>query len=171
MSKRKKKSGNINTEVKESIKFISWIQEYSKRIVSITFLIFFAANVFTLIMLTLQFMNDRNMTYLDTYIMEVHSTFREVIGGYLLKAATENVFKIGGGLLESYARTKATIIENKMNEEDNISEPMVDEFADIPKEIPTDEEETFEAVEEYPSVELTDHVNMKGRETVDLLSL
>lgn len=98
----------------KNIEFISWIQEFSKKIIVATFAIFIIANIFFLVVITIQFCWTAELLYLDTYIYEINTTFRDIIGGYLIKAATENVFKIGGSFMESYMTSKTTIIEQQM---------------------------------------------------------
>lgn len=119
--KKKRKRKNVPTtdqqRMKSSLNFLNWAQEYSKKIVTITFLIFVISNVFFLILITAEFIRNADLTYIDTYMSEVHLTFRDVIGGYLIKAATENILKIGGSFMESYMRTKSDIMRySEMNE-------------------------------------------------------
>lgn len=98
----------------KNIEFMSWIQEFSKKIVVITFFIFIIMNLFFLIMIIIEFYMTSEIIYFDTLISEIHNTFREVVGGYIVKAAVENVIKISGGYMESYISTKTTIIEKQM---------------------------------------------------------
>ena len=56
----------------------------------------------------MEFRQTLEIYYIDTFISEVHCTFRDVIGGYIVKAAAENVFKIGGSYMESYMQYKVT---------------------------------------------------------------
>jgi hypothetical protein len=65
--------------------------------------------LFFIVIVTLDFIRQGTIQYLDTYISEIHLTFREVIGGYLIKAASENVVKIGGSYMESYMKDKHMI--------------------------------------------------------------
>lgn len=119
-SRRRKKRSIPSTDpqrMRKNLEFLNWAQEYSKKIVSITFLIFVLSNIFFLGLITAEFIRNADLTYIDIYMQEVHLTFREVIGGYLIKAATENVIKIGGSYLESYMRTKADIAREKMMNE------------------------------------------------------
>lgn len=44
--------------------------------------------------------------YFNTFVTEVHTTFRDVIGGYIIKAAMENVLKIGGSYIERIFEVK-----------------------------------------------------------------
>lgn len=117
--KRKRKSVPTTDQqrMKSSLNFLNWAQEYSKKIVTITFILFVISNIFFLVLVTAEFIRNADLTYIDTYMSEVHLTFRDVIGGYLIKAATENILKIGGSFLESYMKTKSDIMRySEMNE-------------------------------------------------------
>lgn len=110
VKKRKINTNNVNVvpEVDEnelsnkSLSFFGWIQEFSKKIVSITFVIFVIINLFVLAAITISYFNSGDLLYLETLLTEIHQTFRDVIGGYIIKSATENAIKIGGGVLEKY---------------------------------------------------------------------
>lgn len=93
--------------LKKSIGFMSWVQEFSKKIVAVTFLLFLAANIFVMVLMFLEYYSSgMEPSGLDTLLSEVHTTFRDVIGGYIIKAATENVLKIGGAVVEKYLSHK-----------------------------------------------------------------
>ena len=103
----KKKIEDIKTveenTLKKSIGFMSWVQEFSKKIVAVTFLLFLAANIFVMVLMFLEYYSSgMEPSGLDTLLSEIHTTFRDVIGGYIIKAATENVLKIGGAVVEKY---------------------------------------------------------------------
>ena len=103
----KKKIEDIKTveenTLKKSIGFMSWVQEFSKKIVAVTFLLFLAANIFVMVLMFLEYYSSgMEPSGLDTLLSEIHTTFRDVIGGYIIKAATENVLKIGGAVIEKY---------------------------------------------------------------------
>lgn len=102
---------SVNTVVKEvdennltnkSLSFFNWVQEFSKKIVSITFGIFVIINLYVLIIITVSYFQTGDLQYIETLITEANQTFRDVIGGYIIKAATENAIKIAGGLLEKF---------------------------------------------------------------------
>lgn len=93
---------NENELSNKSLSFFGWIQEFSKKIVSITFVIFVVINLFVLAAITISYFNSGDLLYLETLLTEIHQTFRDVIGGYIIKSATENAIKIGGGVLEKY---------------------------------------------------------------------
>ena len=102
--------------IEKSTGFLSWIQEFSKKIVAVTFLIFVIVNIFVMVMIVIQYYaSGGEVQYLETLITEVHNTFRDVIGGYIIKAATENVLKIGGGIVDKFLENQITIRE--MNNE------------------------------------------------------
>jgi hypothetical protein len=140
--KKKKRSASISNDdtLKKNVEFLSWIQEFSKKIVFITFFIFILANIFFLVIVTIDFIKQGTIQYLDTYISEIHLTFRDVIGGYMIKAATENVFKIGGGYMESYMKTKTTIVEKQMMVKNGIKEEDIKEEEQNPEEDSPEEE-------------------------------
>lgn len=118
MKKKNKTLNDINneSEIVKNIEFLSWVQEFSKKIVFLTFLLFLISNLFVLIVMIIQLIQTNDITSIDTYISEIHLTFREIIGGYLLKAAFENVIKIGGNYLHSYLKSK---LPNVSIEEEN----------------------------------------------------
>ena len=93
--------------LKKSVGFLSWVQEFSKKIVAVTFLLFVAVNVFVMVLMFLQYYaSGMEPSGLETLLSEAHVTFRDVIGGYIIKAASENVLKIGGGIVEKYLANK-----------------------------------------------------------------
>lgn len=124
--KNKKKRNKIVTEKQlsnNSNSFFIWIQEFSKKIVSITFFIYVIINIFVLAMLCLQYYNSGELGYIDTIIAETNQTFRDVIGGYIIKAATENAIKIAGSVITKYMDYrlyKKYGIETDCNDEDEI---------------------------------------------------
>ena len=88
--------------VDKSKTFVNWIQEFSKKIVAITFIIFVIINIFILLLILSAYITSGELYYLDTLISEANLTFREVIGGYIIKAATENAIKIAGSIVIKY---------------------------------------------------------------------
>lgn len=88
--------------VKKGNGFFNWMMEYSKKIISITFIIYIVINIFILVMTVWEFKATNQFQCLDTLITEMHTTFREVIGGYIIKAAVENVSKYSGTIVEKW---------------------------------------------------------------------
>ena len=151
MSLFKKDKQYINEEEasKRTISFFNWIQEFSKKIITITFYIFVIINIYVLVIIWLAYNNSGDTLYLDTLISETHLTFREVIGGYFIKAATENALKIAGSIIESFLKYKLKKEYNiTVTDEDYSS---VNESIDDPDFI---EEENVEIEEDYPEDEL-----------------
>lgn len=112
---------NTKETIEKSTGFLSWIQEFSKKIVAVTFIIFVLVNVFVMVMIVVQYvMSGGEVTYLDTLITEVHNTFRDVIGGYIIKAATENVLKIGGSIVDKFLENQ--ILSKQMDLDNNCEE-------------------------------------------------
>ena len=103
-----KKSNDKDIQVvKEAVKFMSWSQEFTKKIVSIYFFIFVISNILFLGVASVAFFQTGGeMMYFNTFVTEVHTTFRDVIGGYIIKAAMENVLKIGGSYIERIFEVK-----------------------------------------------------------------
>lgn len=87
---------------KKSNSFLSWMMEFSKKIIFYTFLIYIIIHIFIIVMTAIDYFKSGNMQCLDTLISEVNQTFRDVIGGYIIKAAVENVSKYSGNILDSW---------------------------------------------------------------------
>ena len=85
--------------------FFTWIQTFSKKIVT-AFSILYMAVVIALIIMLVYGLRMGFTDGISTMITEINETFRIVIGGYLIKAAIENGFKITGGYFEGINRLK-----------------------------------------------------------------
>ena len=142
--------------------FFVWIQEFSKKIVFGAFLIYITTNIFTFLMIYLAFLNSGDVLSLDTLIIEANTTFRDVIGGYIIKALTENAIKISGSLIDKYI---GYFLEKKYGiknteETNNEEEVAKNESIDDPDYIPTEnidemyEEFIPDSEEDYPEDEL-----------------
>ena len=73
---------------------LNWLWEFSKKIVVVLFVIYVLTYLFSWILILLSGIYSWNVTFLDTLISETNSTFKIVIGGYLIKSMAENVIKI-----------------------------------------------------------------------------
>lgn len=105
------------TIIDDNRSFIQWVQTYSKKIVAITFFIFIVVEVLSLIMVLGEYIKVGDSMHLDILISEGNQTFREVIGGYLIKAAMENVSKGFSGIMDKYFEYKKDILDyNKDND-------------------------------------------------------
>lgn len=130
MKKKNSILEDTSISINNSGKFFNWIQEFSKKIVTITFIIFVLIEIYSLVLLYLSYLQTSDISLLGTLISESHLTFREVIGGYIIKAACENAVKISGSIINSYLDKKYGI-KNDNNEE----------YDDEPEESESDEEE------------------------------
>ena len=115
--------------VEESKKFLSWIQTFSKKIVSVTFLLYLLLNL--IVVLTTLFQVKSGMiTSFDTIYSEINETFRVVIGGYLIKAGIENACKIGGNYMVGISDAKLNMLKDKYKFESSNNIDKEDEFGD-----------------------------------------
>jgi len=99
--------------VKRNVDFFNWIQQFSKRIVTIVFGIYVVIHIFILITLWQTYHITNDLAYIDVLIQETNNTFRDVIGGYIIKAAAENTIKIIGSIVIKYLDMK---IQSQQNE-------------------------------------------------------
>lgn len=101
-------------------KYMFWIQSFSKKIISITFIIYLASTIFSIIMVYISFQTG-SISGIDTFISETNATFREVVGGYIVKSAVENAVKIAGNYFIGIADAKLNAIREKLgiDKEDN----------------------------------------------------
>ena len=114
--------------VDKNFKFFNWTISFTKNVVQVAFIIFVIANIFIMGMITWNFVQSGELYSIDTYINEVFNMFVTVIGGYIIKSATENSIKISFSVISDYLDKKLNI------ERDNLPEPSdVDsnEFTDI----------------------------------------
>ena len=56
--------------------------------------------------------------HLEIWLSEGNQTFREVLGGYLIKAAMENVSKGFSGIMDKYFDYKRDTIEYNHNQDE-----------------------------------------------------
>lgn len=95
----------------EASNYITWIQSFSKKIVSITFVMYL---IITVVVLAILIINTKagNGDISNVY-SEINETFRVVIGGYLIKAGIENAFKISGNYLVGISGTRLKLLQKK----------------------------------------------------------
>jgi hypothetical protein len=116
-------------QVEDSKKFISWIQTFSKKIVTATFILYLLHNIVVLGVALFQLYNGMMVSF-DSIYTEINETFRVVIGGYLVKAGIENAFKIGGRYLIGVSDAKLSALKEKYNVESSSNNTETDEFGD-----------------------------------------
>ena len=102
--------------VEKSKKYIIWVQEFSKKIVVVTFLLYLATSIFSALLVYWSFKAGM-ISGIDTLITETNNTFRDVIGGYIIKSAIENAVKIGGNYFVGISDAKLKILQSKIREE------------------------------------------------------
>ena len=101
--KKKKQTEISEKEVfQKGLGFFNWIQEFSKKIVVIAFMIYILMDLVSLAMVIIAYKQSGDLMFIDTIITEANQTFRDVIGGYILKAATENISKGLCMIMEKY---------------------------------------------------------------------
>lgn len=84
----------LNKSKLNNLTMLNWLWEFSKKIVVGLFVIYVLTYLFSWTLILLSGMYSWNITFLDTLISETNSTFKVVIGGYLIKSMAENVIKI-----------------------------------------------------------------------------
>lgn len=118
---------NENEQVEEILekqkKFTLWAQEFSKKIVVVIFLMYLAMSVVNVIFVYLSYKLG-SMSGIDTLISEVNLTFREIVGGYIVKSAVENASKIIGNYVVGVidAKLNAAREEREFEAEEEFSD-------------------------------------------------
>ena len=107
-------SEEMNT-IEKNKKYVTWLQEFSKKIVVVTFLLYFITSIFSIILVYLSFQSGI-ISGIDTLIVETNNTFRDIIGGYIIKSAIENAVKIGGNYYVGLANRKLKVLQTKIKE-------------------------------------------------------
>lgn len=95
-----------DTTIRKNLKFFDWQLSFTKTCVQIAFIIFVIANVYILTMLTINFCINNTVDLFEGYINNVFTMFENVIGGYIIKSATENALKITMSVLSDYVERK-----------------------------------------------------------------
>lgn len=117
------KNNNLLEEEIESVekhkRFLVWVQEFSKKIVVIVFGFYLIISIASLILVYLSFQQGI-ISGIDTLISETNETFRVIIGGYIIKSAAENSFKIAGNYFASVANSRLDILRKKVKNVSNM---------------------------------------------------
>ena len=114
-----KTNPKVEDAANSNVKFFQWIQEFSKKIVTITFYMYAAGEVVSIALIILAYHQMGELMFVDTFIMENSQTFRDVIGGYIIKAACENTIKIAGGVVDRFLTFKADQMEKERTHQEN----------------------------------------------------
>ena len=124
---------DIQTDIKsveKTKKTVIWMQEFSKRVVSVIFLIYVAVTIFTSYMIYLSMKVTGDASMVSLLLTETNSTFRDIVGGYIIKAAVENAFKIGGNYYVGAADAKLKALKERLGVAQE-NEPEMDEPVDV----------------------------------------
>ena len=100
--------------VEKTKKTVIWMQEFSKRVVSIIFIIYILITLYTSVMIFLAMKLTGEVAMLELLLTETNNTFRDVVGGYIIKAAIENAFKIGGNYYVGAADAKLKALKERL---------------------------------------------------------
>ena len=102
-------------DLEKTKKNFLWVQEFSKKIVVGLFLIYILYNIVSILILLYTAKNDC-ISGFETLTTEVNTTFRLIVGGYLIKAGFENITKIGGSYYDNVNKIKLA----KLREEQGV---------------------------------------------------
>lgn len=126
---------DIQTDIKsveKTKKTVIWMQEFSKRVVSTIFLVYVGVTLYTSIMIYLAMQATGDASMVSLLLTETNSTFRDVVGGYIIKAAVENAFKIGGNYYVGVADAKLKALKERLGVEKEAQlEPEMQEDVNI----------------------------------------
>ena len=81
----------LDATASKSISFIEWVQSFTKRIIVVVFAIFILIDLITLATAIFACIENQDSSSVNILISETNNTFRDIIGGYLVKSACENV--------------------------------------------------------------------------------
>lgn len=104
---------------------IIWIQEFSKKIVTLVSILYVGITIYFGIVVSMSFQTGY-VSGIDTFISEMNNTFRDIIGGYIVKSAVENVVKIGGNYYIGIIDAKIRNLQNQPIQQ-NIQPPHVED--------------------------------------------
>lgn len=107
-------SQEIN-DVEKQKKFIVWVQEFSKKIVVVIFIFYLLSSILSLFFVYLTY-KQGIIAGLDTLITEINTTFREVVGGYIIKSAVENSVKIAGNYYVGICNARLKAMKEGLSE-------------------------------------------------------
>ena len=129
-------------DIENKRNFITWVQSFSKKTVTVLFMLYIVCTLFSIAAMTLSYLLiGESSVSLDTFITENNQTFRVVIGGYLIKAAVENGLKISGNYYLGISNARLELLKKKLNltfENPDVDTTDIDEDIET---LATDEEE------------------------------
>ena len=98
----------LNDSINNSINFMKWVQNFTKRIIIAVFGIFICIDLVTLVVAVINCFKIGDSSSVNSLITETNTTFRDIVGGYLVKSACENVSMGLDKLITYYIDKKAT---------------------------------------------------------------
>ncbi len=107
--------------VENTKKYFTWVQEFSKKIVLAIFAIYLITAVFMLAMVFLSY-RQGSISGIDVLITETNETFRQIVGGYIIKSAIENAVKIGGNYFVGVSDAKLRAMKARLEEQNVIKD-------------------------------------------------
>ena len=107
--------------VEKTKKNFLWVQEFSKKIIVVLFLIYVVYNIISMLILLYTAKNGM-ISGFEVLTTEINETFRLIVGGYLVKAGFENVTKIGGSYYDNISKIKLAKIRAEQGVEVDTTE-------------------------------------------------
>lgn len=95
-----------------------WITEFSKKVITVIFIAYILMTIFMAVMIYLSMKFTGMIVGLDTIITEMNTTFRDIVGGYLIKAGVENAVKIGGNYYVGVADARLRELRERLHLKD-----------------------------------------------------
>lgn len=105
----------IEDSVTSSLGFMKWVQNFTKRIIIAVFGIFICIDLVTLVVAIINCFNIGDSSAVNSLITETNTTFRDIVGGYLVKSACENVSMGIDKLITYYIDKKSTIFHHSID--------------------------------------------------------
>lgn len=102
-------------DVEKQKKFMVWVQEFSKKIVVVIFGFYLITSIISILLIYLSFQQGM-VSGLDTLISEINTTFREIVGGYIIKSAVENSVKIAGNYYVGICNARLKALKQGLKE-------------------------------------------------------
>lgn len=145
----------LEKEIKDAEKqkrFIVWVQEFSKKIVVVIFIFYIITSLASLALVYASY-TQGFMSGIDTLIAENNATFRDIVGGYIIKAAIENAVKIAGNYYIGITDARLRAMKNQLVKEGIFGKKKVDsESSDYDNNIDSSIEDSYTDVEESDQI-------------------
>lgn len=106
-------------DVEKQKKFIVWVQEFSKKIIIVVFALYIIMTLFCAYVVYKSWQLGI-ISGIDTLISEINNTFRDIVGGYIIKSAVENAIKIGGNYYVGIIDAKLKSMKHDLKKKDII---------------------------------------------------